>query len=70
MSISVAKWTFFLTLCALRITYFLLLTLSSCHAGVVSSFSIPCPLQLLHPESSLLEAQEQFCAPNCNDSSK
>ena len=39
MSTNAAKWTFFLSPCASRITSFLLLTLSSCHAGTVSSFS-------------------------------
>ena len=46
MSINVAKWTLFLSLCASRITSVLLLTFSSFHAAIVSSFSIPCPLQL------------------------
>ena len=38
MSINKAKWTLFLFLCASRITSFLLLAFSSCHAGIVSSF--------------------------------
>ena len=38
MSFNVAKWTFFLSLCASRIASFLLLTFSTCHAGIVSSF--------------------------------
>ena len=38
MSINVAKCTLFLSLRASRITSFLLLTFSSCHAGIVSSF--------------------------------
>ena len=37
MSINVAKWTFFLSLCASRITSVLLFTLYRCLAGVVSS---------------------------------
>ena len=35
MSISVAKWTFFLSLCASRKTCFILLTFSKFHAGFV-----------------------------------
>ena len=38
MSIKVAKWTFFLSLCVSRITSFLLFTFSTCQAGIVSSF--------------------------------
>ena len=38
MSISVAKWTFFLSLCVSRINSFFLLTFSRSHAGIVSSF--------------------------------
>ena len=38
MSISVAKWTLFLPLCASRITSILLLTFSSYRAAIVSSF--------------------------------
>ena len=39
MSIHVEKWTFFLSLCAPRVTSFLLLTWSICQAGIVSSFT-------------------------------
>ena len=35
---NVAKWTLFLSVCATRITSFLLLTLSNCQAGIVPSF--------------------------------
>ena len=39
MSINLAKWTFFLSLCASRMTSFILFTLDNCHAGSFSSFS-------------------------------
>ena len=39
MSINVAKWTFFLSLCASRTTSFLLFTLFSYHVGNFTSFS-------------------------------
>ena len=67
MSIKVAKWTFFLSLCASRITSFCLPTLSHCQTGIVFSSFFPCPLLLARPEFSSLEASEQTCAPNCND---
>ena len=52
--VHVHQWrTLMLSLCASRMTSFLLLTFLKSHAGIVSSFfSIPCPLQLLHTESS------------------
>ena len=69
MSINVAKWTFFLSLCVSRITSFLLFTLFNCQAGIVSSFfSIPCPLLLSPPKFSSLEASEEMCEPSCNES--
>ena len=37
MSVNVAKWTLFVSLCASIITSFLLLTFSNCHAGVLTS---------------------------------
>ena len=37
--VNVAKWTFFFSLCASTMTSFLLFTLDTCHAGIVSSFS-------------------------------
>ena len=68
MSIKVAKWTFFVSLCASRITSFWLLSLSNCQSGIVfRASSIPYPLLLARPEFSSLEASEQTCAPNCND---
>ena len=62
MSINVAKWTSFLSLCASRITSFLLLTSSKFHAVIVSSSSIPFPRQLLHPEfPSLVASEKTLC---------
>ena len=71
MSINAAKWTFFFSLCASRITS--LFCSELCPAAMLEfsqAFSIPCTLQLLHPESSVLEAEEQNCEPSCNGSLK
>ena len=68
-SINVAKWTFFLSLCASRITpscfwFFPISMLRSSRA-----FSILYPLQLLHPEFWSLVAYEWTCVPSCNATS-
>ena len=70
MFINEAKWTFFLSLWASRITSFLLLTFSKFHAWVLSSFSVPCPQQIWRRESSSHAVQEWTCAPDCNVSWK
>ena len=54
------------TFLASAIGSFLFLTFVSCHAGIFSSFPF-FPLQPSHLVFSLLEAQEQICAPDCSD---
>ena len=59
MFINVAKWTFFLSPCASRITSFLLLTFSKLPCrNRLELFPIHSPLQLLHLEFSSLGAKE------------
>ena len=69
MSINVAKSTFFLSLCASRITSFLLLTLSNCQAGIGSRFFHSLSTAAFASEFSSLEASELTCAPGCHVSS-
>ena len=57
-----AEWTF---VCAYRTTCFLLLTFPTSVLELSRAFSIPCPRQPLHPESSLLQTSGYTYAPNC-----
>ena len=67
-STSVAKWTVMPSFCAFSITFRLLLTSDSCHAGNFIAFPITCHPRPSHLESSLPGAKEQVCAQDCKDS--
>ena len=68
MSINVAKWTSFLSLCASWITFCLLLTLSNCQAAIVSSFFHSLSTAAAHPEFSSLGASEEIGVPHYSGS--
>ena len=59
-SINVEKLTFFLSICASRMTSFWLLTLSNCQAGIVSSFFHSLATAAFASRISSLEASEKL----------
>ena len=69
MSIIVAKWTFFLSLCASRISSFLLLTFFNCQAGIVSNFFHSFSNAAFASKIFIAWGKRKTCEPNCNGSS-